>query len=532
MEHAMSRSFHTAALAALLLIAGCKPAPAPDPALATELPPPAAIGIGTTQQVTRMGFTVVEARVLDARDQGAAGVPVHWSRVEGPGMLALEPDAQGANHIETRTDAEGRAHIVARSDRPGITIVAATLDKVSDPARRVAVARVEWRDVRAMFDSTTESAATDAPLRVHLEREGDGEAIAGRRLHWKLAEGSSGSFAPGGTREIVTRVDAHGATQARLLRPEDGSTESVVRLDLLDDCPTACSTATALSLGETRIHWQPVAAAAAPKPAPKSAPKPEPKPEPKPVLKVEKKLAPPPVALPGKLEIAKQGPRTRYLGQHANYQIVVRNIGNGPASDVTVSDAIPEGMKLVSSRPEAAGYDAGKRVASWALGTLAPREERRIDVILDARAPGAQCNVALATATGLPGTRAEACTQVRGLTALQLEVTDAPDPVVVGENATYRIEVLNQGSAPAHNIVVSAAWPEQLKIDKALGASALIDGRSLRYLPIAELMPGERAVYTVTLRALDTGDVRFAVEMRADELDAPVNETEATRLYE
>lgn len=515
------------ALFAAALLAGCKPAPAPDPASPRAMPSAAGIVVDAPRQVLRIGFTAIEARVLDAQDKPAAHVAVHWSRIEGPGMLALTPEARGAQHLETRTDAQGRTHIVLRTDRPGVTSVAALLERAADPARRVAIARVDWRDVRVLTAHAAESAEDSARLQVRLEREGDGEPIAGRRLRWTIAEGSAGRFAPRGATQQVTRLDAQGAASVRLLRPEEDPTESVVRLELLDDCPAACAPGTALGLGETRVRWLDAGPAPAPV-AEKLLPAPAPVIKPATVAKPEPRPAP---AAPGKLEIVKQGPAARYVGQRAGYLIVVRNAGKGPASGVTVSDVIPEGMRWVASRPDAS-LDPSGEVASWVLGTLAPMEERRIQVTLAARAPARACNVALAAAPGTPGARAEACTEVRGLTALQLEVTDAPDPVVVGETATYRIEVLNQGSAPAHNVAVAAAWPEALRIEKALGAGAQVEGRSLRYLPIPELHPGQRAVYNVSLRALQSGDVRFAVELRADELESPVNETEATRLYE
>jgi len=57
------------------------------------------------------------------------------------------------------------------------------------------------------------------------------------------------------------------------------------------------------------------------------------------------------------------------------------------------------------------------------------------------------------------------------------------------------------------------------------------DGRNIRFLPVARLAPGAQAVWELTVRAIDEGDVRFELEMTSREKQRPIRETESTTLY-
>jgi uncharacterized repeat protein (TIGR01451 family) len=232
------------------------------------------------------------------------------------------------------------------------------------------------------------------------------------------------------------------------------------------------------------------------------------------------------------LALSKQGPAARYLGQTVRYDMQVRNTGDGVARRVVVGDAYPAGLRFLSASPDA-GHDADKRQITWTLDNLAAGETRQLRADFKAAEIGQPCNQVRALAERGAEAQARACTEVRGLVALRLEVVDSPDPVVIGTSTLYRIEVLNQGTATATQVAVRGRLPEALAFIEAGGPTqAVVEGRDIRFGPLASLAPGEKVVYTVRARALSEGDVRFATELTAQELDAPVRETESTRLYD
>jgi uncharacterized repeat protein (TIGR01451 family) len=122
---------------------------------------------------------------------------------------------------------------------------------------------------------------------------------------------------------------------------------------------------------------------------------------------------------------------------------------------------------------------------------------------------------------------------VTGIPAVNLEVADLEDPVRIGNRATYVITVTNQGSAPLTNILIACVLESNVKYISSSGStSGTIEGDRLRFQPLGALAPQEKAVWKVTVAAATPGDVRFKVIMNSDELSRPVEQTEATYLYE
>jgi uncharacterized repeat protein (TIGR01451 family) len=113
-----------------------------------------------------------------------------------------------------------------------------------------------------------------------------------------------------------------------------------------------------------------------------------------------------------------------------------------------------------------------------------------------------------------------------------MDVEKQDDPVALGAETKYTITVQNQGAAPATRVVVKATVPEQLELRGADGPAAhRQEGREVVFEPIA-LQPRDEKVYEVRVKAVRTGDVRFRVELSADQLTAgPVRREESTTIY-
>jgi hypothetical protein len=59
-----------------------------------------------------------------------------------------------------------------------------------------------------------------------------------------------------------------------------------------------------------------------------------------------------------------------------------------------------------------------------------------------------------------------------------------------------------------------------------------MENGTLTFEPLKTLRPKAKAIWRVIVTALKKGDTRFKTTMNADELTRPVEETEATRVYE
>lgn len=237
------------------------------------------------------------------------------------------------------------------------------------------------------------------------------------------------------------------------------------------------------------------------------------------------------------------GPDAQYLGQAATYQVTVKNTGEVPA--VATKLAVQADADLRIDRVSRASRD-GKAPAVgtnnaliWDLGSLAPgaesvvsfigvgRGKKELQHIATATAACARSNELSATAT------AAAKTDVIALPALRLEMVDDHDPVQVGQNVIYSINVLNQGQGDDRNVKIVCKLPEGLTYISSKGSTeGKADGQTITFTPAAVLGAKQQLNYTVTAKAAKSGDVRTNVEMSSDYLTTPDPETEPTRLVD
>jgi uncharacterized repeat protein (TIGR01451 family) len=237
-----------------------------------------------------------------------------------------------------------------------------------------------------------------------------------------------------------------------------------------------------------------------------------------------------------KLTLAMTGPKQRYLNTPATYHLTVSNPGTAPAKEVLLFNFLPEKSKLVSA---SAGAQAQPDQLTWKLPELAPGSSRTFQVALRAEAEGERCNRASALAEGGLAAHAEVCTTFKGVSALLLELSESKDPVAVGEETLYTMVVQNPGTVAATNVRVKVLVPDEMAVAMAGGpvehqlGKRDPAGQPLTFDVLKSLAAGEKKVYQVRVKALRPGDVRFKVELTADQLKegGPVHEEESTTIY-
>jgi uncharacterized repeat protein (TIGR01451 family) len=151
---------------------------------------------------------------------------------------------------------------------------------------------------------------------------------------------------------------------------------------------------------------------------------------------------------------------------------------------------------------------------------------------------GELCHKAMALADKGVKAQAQFCTTFAGVSALLLEMFDTEDPIPVGGATTYPILIRNTGTAAVTNLRLRAIIPDALTLTRAKapvnhnlgepiqGAAVLV------FDPLPRLEPGAQADYLIFVQGAKPADVRFRIEMRADQLESgPVIEEESTRVY-
>lgn len=233
------------------------------------------------------------------------------------------------------------------------------------------------------------------------------------------------------------------------------------------------------------------------------------------------------------LKVSVAGPKSRYVGLRAEWEVRVSNPGEVPLTGVTLRDQLPPEVRFESSTE---GGRPGNNEVVWDLGTLKPGEEKSVRVAATCERPAAAA-VNRATATADPGQTAngEAAVEILGVPAFAIDVKDVGDPVEVGKRVTYRIAVTNTGSVPAGQVEIKATLPPELQLvaGGARGPSApSVAGQVITFAKVDNVAPQQTLEYTVEAQGLRPGDVRFRVELRAQSLREPVLREESTRVFQ
>jgi uncharacterized repeat protein (TIGR01451 family) len=232
-----------------------------------------------------------------------------------------------------------------------------------------------------------------------------------------------------------------------------------------------------------------------------------------------------------RLDLQMVGPGLRYVDRKASYSLRLSNPGDAAATNVTVNDVLPAGFKFVSAT-DGGRLDPNTRTVSWFLGEVAPGQMREVKVEAVAAVLGEQRQQA--TAQAARGLRAETdlTTQVEGLSALVLEVTDTEDPIEVGSPMAYEVRIINNGSKTETDIHIACMIPEKMEFKGAQGPIRYRqEGNQIIFEPVSSLAPKADLQLRLNVKPMMPGDARFTLQVTSSTLQEPLLKMEATRIY-
>ena len=177
-------------------------------------------------------------------------------------------------------------------------------------------------------------------------------------------------------------------------------------------------------------------------------------------------------------------------------------------------------------------YDPRTHTVYWSLEELPAQHHGDVQLKTTPFEPGDQKLRFEATADlGLKASL-EQSVLVDGLASLFFEVADSADPIEVGNETTYEIRLVNEGSKSATDIVLQAILPPGLKPLNADGPErSEIIGQHVTFQPLARLAPGSDTFYKVQVQGIAAGDQRFRVQVKAGDMESAITEEEATHVY-
>jgi uncharacterized repeat protein (TIGR01451 family) len=217
------------------------------------------------------------------------------------------------------------------------------------------------------------------------------------------------------------------------------------------------------------------------------------------------------VLVPG-IEVKLTGPTgVVNAGESARYEIVVRNTGTLPSTNVKITGTIPGDCKPTMKTD---GGQIYRDSIVWQLPRLEPGEAQSFRFAIKASTTGRR--VVVASATDARGLRAgqELATVFAGTAALAWETTFNPLTVQVGKQGTFTVKVKNTGGDVARNVRVQIDVPDAVSV-KQVTPTTRIENNIVAFG--VETIPAYGEVtYTLTFEGRKADQAWFVVRMSAD----------------
>jgi uncharacterized repeat protein (TIGR01451 family) len=232
------------------------------------------------------------------------------------------------------------------------------------------------------------------------------------------------------------------------------------------------------------------------------------------------------------MTLAVEGPRTAYARRPVNFFLTVKNEGSLPATDVVVTDPLPEGLEFESANQGGRYADGGVR---WALGTLAPGQGRILQLRVRSDAEREVRQVPVATyGRGLKAST-EIATKFQGAAGFDFDVEASAYAVEVDTPVRYTIRVFNRGTGAQAKVGIEVELPPQLELKEARGPDGLKYREAkgvVTFDPLPTLAANAEVVYEVVAVARKVGDARVRVGMTAAGVERPTYKPVLTQVGE
>jgi hypothetical protein len=174
------------------------------------------------------------------------------------------------------------------------------------------------------------------------------------------------------------------------------------------------------------------------------------------------------------------------VGQECQIELVVKNTGTTPATQIAVDAVFPTSIRLTSCEPKPA---ATAEKLSWSFDTLAPNAERRIALKL---VPSRQGDLGATATVRFTG---QASTVFKVEEPLLKLAIKGPSEVQLGDPATQIITVTNPGTGVAHDV----------KLEAKLSAGLEHRSGERLEIQIGSLGPGDSQQVRIGLSAIKGG---------------------------
>ena len=160
------------------------------------------------------------------------------------------------------------------------------------------------------------------------------------------------------------------------------------------------------------------------------------------------------------LALSMRGPKTVAIGRLVAYLLRITNRGKAPASDVTLTDTLPDGV-IVDSAELSQLCSRAVKTITCKLASIPSGQSTEVRIAATANSVGTltnQARVGTSTLdTDTTNNDDEAVTTVEPAADLSVVGSDKPDPVEVGKPLTYTLAVTNDGPSDATGVQLTSS---------------------------------------------------------------------------
>jgi uncharacterized repeat protein (TIGR01451 family)/CSLREA domain-containing protein len=210
------------------------------------------------------------------------------------------------------------------------------------------------------------------------------------------------------------------------------------------------------------------------------------------------------------------------VGANLTYTLVVTNNGPSLATGVILTDTLPASVTYVSANSTQGTCSKGSGTVTCSLGNLANGANATVNLVVIPITPGTLNNIVQVTGNEADSNLSNNTNlQSTTVTAADLSVTqtDSPDPIKVGNNLTYTLQVVNNGPSSATGVILTDTLPANVNfvsVTSSQGSCSLVTTVTCN---LGTLASGASATVSLIVQPTTAGAITNTVNVTSSQFD-------------
>jgi uncharacterized repeat protein (TIGR01451 family) len=209
--------------------------------------------------------------------------------------------------------------------------------------------------------------------------------------------------------------------------------------------------------------------------------------------------------------MAVDSPTVQFVGNPAEFQIKVQNVGNAAARDIVLAAVIPLGAEFISCT--AGGELTPENQLVWKIDSILVGDVFTASVICKPKREG-DCK--LETSLGDRSGELANCVgsfEAEAIIELKLDVEIPQGPIEVGQETVYTLNITNRGTKAAENVEVRTAFGKGLEPFAVEGGVANQSDGQVVFDKIPTITVGQNLILKVKAKAEEPGNLKVRSEV-------------------